>query len=444
LITVRVLILSTTTGYQLRAFNDAAERLGYELAFATDRCHKLKDPWRDRAIAVRFSDEAPSVRAIVKAAAKAPIDGAIAVGDRPTVLASLAACALGLPGNPPDAARASSNKLLMRQAFARAGLPSPWFFDVDAATGREQAVARAQYPCVVKPLAMAASRGVMRADGPEDLAAAFRRVQALLARRDVQAQRNPAHGRMLVEGYIPGAEFAIEAVLDRGELHVLAIFEKPDPLVGPFFEETIYVTPPRIDPAAQALIGRAVAAACRAIGLIHGPVHAEVRVQRGRDEFSVSSPSTGGASRSVVHVIEVAARPIGGLCARALRFQQLAGRSANEIGLEELLLLHAAGSGVGSYQRERQAAGVMMIPVPRRGIFKRVDGLARARAIPGIEDIVITAKRDQHLVPLPEGSSYPGFIFARGETPEKVERALRLAHAALEWVVDRVIEVEQG
>lgn len=423
---MRLLIVSTTTGYQLRAFNDAAERLGYELAFATDRCHKLQDPWRDRAIPVRFHDEDASVGAIVKAAARTPIDGVVAVGDRPTVLASLAACALGLRGNPPDGARASSNKLLMRQALARAGLPAPWFFDVDATRGLDEALDRARYPCVVKPLAMAASRGVMRADGPEDFATAFHRLQALLSRRDVQAQRNPAHRRVLVEGYIPGAEFAIEAVLDRGELHVLAIFEKPDPLVGPFFEETIYLTPPRIDVAAQALIARAVASACRAIGLMHGPVHAEVR-----------------ADGETVHVIEVAARPIGGLCARALRFG-LRGQRAPVVSLEQLLLVHASGQRIDAYERESDASGVMMIPVPRRGIFKRVDGLERARAIPGVEEIVITAKRDQHLVPLPEGSSYPGFIFARADTPDAVDRALRLAHATLEWVVDRVIDVKTG
>ena len=422
---MRVLILSTTTGYQLRAFNDAAERLGIELAFATDRCQNLQDPWRDRAIPVRFYDEDASVRAIVEGAEKMPIDGVIAVGDRPTVLAALAARALGLRGNTPEAARASSNKLLMRQALDRAGLPCPWFFDVDAGIGLQQAMARAAYPCVVKPLAMAASRGVMRADGPDDLAIAFKRLQALLSRRDVQVQRNAAHDRVLVEGYIPGDELAIEAVLEDGALHVLAIFEKPDPLVGPFFEETIYITPPRVDPALQALVGRAVASACRAIGLTDGPAHAEVRVAAPEAEH--------------VYVIEVAARPIGGLCARALRFAASAG--GGEIGLEELLLLHATGHSGIQYRRESRASGVMMIPVPRRGIFKRVERLDRARAVPGVEDIVITAKPDQRLVPLPEGSSYPGFIFARGDTPEVVERALRLAHATLQWVVEREIEV---
>lgn len=434
---MRVLILSTTTGYQLRAFNDAAEKLGIELVFATNHCDRLDDPWRDHAVPVKFHEEDRSVEAILRSARERPLDGVIAVGDRPVILAARVTEALGLPGNPPGAARASASKLLTREALDRAGLPVPWFFQVPARIDPRDVLARLeadrrQFPCIVKPIAMAGSRGVMRADGPGTLVAAFERLRALLARPDVRVQRDVALGFVLIEGYIPGDEFALEGVVDRGELQAFALFDKPDSLEGPFFEETIYVTPSRLAPEEQARVIHTVGAACRAIGLRHGPVHAEVRVnERG------------------VYVLEVAARPIGGLCARALRFVER-GQIVKEAAiqdltprgtLEEVLLRHATGAPVGDSVREPGAAGVMMIPVPRRGVFKRVEDLEQARAVPGIEDIVITAKPDQMLVPLPEGASYPGFIFARGDSAPKVEEALREAHRTLRWVIERPVEV---
>jgi biotin carboxylase len=239
---VRVLILSTTTGYQLRSFGDAAARMGVELTFATDRCHRLDNPWRDDAVAVRFHEEDASLQAIVAAAAKKPIDGVLAVGDRPVVLAARAAETLRLRGNPPAAAAASANKQRSRLAFARAGLPVPWFFEA----APEPAVAddpRLRFPCVIKPLGLSGSRGVMRANSPAELRASIARLQALLARRDVRVLRSGLEDLMLVEGFIEGREFAIEGVMLDGRLDVFAIFDKPDPLDGPFFEETIYVTP---------------------------------------------------------------------------------------------------------------------------------------------------------------------------------------------------------
>lgn len=431
---MRVLILSTTTGYQLRAFNDAAEKLGIELAFATDHCDRLEDPWQDHAVPVKFHEEDRSLNAILRSAQKKPLSGVIAVGDRPVILAARVTEALGLPGNPPDAARASASKLLTREALDRAGLPVPWFFQVPVDTDpqdvlRRMETDRRQLPCVIKPIAMAGSRGVMRADGPGALVAAFERLRALLGRPDVRVQRDAALGFALIEGYIPGDEFALEGVVDRGELQAFALFDKPDPLEGPFFEETIYVTPSRLAPAVQARVIHTVGAACRAIGLRHGPVHAEARV-----------------NEDGVYVLEVAARPIGGLCARTLRFVDRGQvekkvRIPDLTPLEEVLLRHATGEPAAGYQREPSAAGVMMIPVPRRGVFKRVDGLEQARAIAGIDEIVITAKPDQMLVPLPEGASYPGFIFARGESARQVEAALREAYRALRWVVERPVEL---
>jgi biotin carboxylase len=421
--------LSATTGYQLRSFGEAAGRLGFELMFATDRCHRLDDPWQDHAVAVRFHEPDASLAAIVRAAKQRPVDGVLAVGDRPTVLAARAAAALGLPGNPPAAAEASRNKRLTRERLVAAGLLAPWFVTMPlggAAGDPQLSLASAQlsgppwpaFPCVVKPLGLSGSRGVIRANDQGELAAALRRVSALLARKDVRALRAGMDDEVLVEGYIEGAEYAVEAVLTGGRLQVFAIFDKPDPLEGPFFEETIYLTPSALAPEVQAQIEATVASAAGALGLRHGPLHAECRV-----------------SSAGVTVLEMAPRPIGGLCSRVLRF------GAGDVPLEEVLLRHAAGEDVSAVARERQAAGVMMIPIPKRGLLKRVEGESRARAVAGIEDVRITAKPDQLLEPLPEAGSYLGFIFARGAERKAVDAALREAHGALRFVIDSPIPV---
>jgi hypothetical protein len=427
---MRVLILSTTTGYQLRAFDDAAKKLGWELTFATDRCKKLDDPWQDHAVAVKFHDEEQerSLANLARAAERTPIDGVLAVGDRPVVLAALAAERLGVRGNPPAAARVSTSKLLTRDALDRAGLPVPWFFRVGLDAAVESALDRAHFPCVIKPVALAGSRGVVRADDEETFRTALARVRTLLNRRDVRVHRNPEHASLVVEGYIPGEEYAVEGAVRAGDFVPFALFDKPDPLVGPFFEETLYVTPSRLEAAAQQRIFHTVGAACRAIGLRHGPIHAEVRV-----------------NEAGVFVLEVAARPIGGLCARALRFVDAARpEAAAAMSLEEVLLGHAVGESIEGVTREPRASGVMMIPVPRRGQLKGVDGVEEVRNLAGIDDVVITAKVGQMLVPLPEGASYPGFIFARADTPQQVERLLREAHAKLRWHIERPLDVVEG
>jgi D-alanine-D-alanine ligase-like ATP-grasp enzyme len=435
----RVLVLAATTGYQTRSFGEAAERLGLELVFATDRCHLIEDPWQDHAIPIRFHDEDASVAAIIDAANVRRLDGVLAVGDRPTVIAARVAQGLGLAGHPPGAAAVARHKQRTREHLRDAGLPVPWFFPVaishpaSAPSQGEGASARLadqplSYPCVVKPVALSGSRGVMRADDAASFAAAFERLRVLLGSPEVRAERNDAHETALVEGFIPGCEYAIEALLHHGVLHVLAIFDKPVPLDGPFFEETIYVTPSSAPVDVQDRIVQAVASAAKAIGLHHGPIHAECRVDSGQ-----------GAS---IFVLEVAARPIGGLCARALRFaathdpQSATRNPQSAISLEELLLRHALGEAPGLWRRESDASGVMMIPIPRRGILRGVDGLDAARLVPGIDGITITAKPDQRLVPLPEGASYLGFIFARAPRADAVVHALAEAHARLTFVVD--------
>jgi ATP-grasp domain-containing protein/L-aminoacid ligase-like protein len=438
----RVLLLATTTGYQTRAFGDAASRLGVELVFATDRCHLIEDPWQDQAIPIRFYDEDSSVTAILESAAVRPIDGLIAVGDRPTVIAARAAKRLGLPWHPPDAAAAARHKLLSRERLRDAGLPVPWFLPVAMAIDDEPSAISHQsltYPCVVKPVALSGSRGVMRADDVDGLAAAFARLRALMHQPEVRAERDEAHATALIEGFIPGREYALEGLMTAGRLQTLAIFDKPDPLDGPFFEETIYLTPSSAGDEVQRAIEEGVARAAGALGLQHGPIHAECRV----------SP-TGPGQAPRVFVLEVAARPIGGLCARALRFG-VRSRVSRSVGhsptdresrdltptsLEELLLRHALGEDSTTYVREESASGVMMIPIPGRGIFRRAGGVDEARSVPGVDDVQITAKPDQRLVPLPEGASYLGFIFARAASAGEVDCALRAAHDRLVFTID--------
>ena len=430
----RVLLFSHTTGYQLRAFNDAAERLGIELVFATDRCHRLEDPWQDRAVPVRFHDIPHSLDRIFRRAHEFPIDGVLAVGDRPVVLAAHAAQALGIQWHSIRGAEASIDKCRSRLLLATAGLPAPRFAIRNLRSGMRDSGSGIRdsgsgirdsgsgirdqgfdFPVVLKPLGLSGSRGVIRANDDEEYAAAFERIRALLARPDVRAARTGLEDEILVEEYIDGREFALEGVLTAGALRVFALFDKPDPLVGPFFEETIYVTPSRTDAAVQQRIAASVEAAARALGLGHGPVHAECRV----------------TPQGEIYILEVAARPIGGLCSRVLAFDA-AGRRGEGCSLETVLLEHAVGQPIDRHTREALAAAVMMIPIPRRGMFKRMHGIEAAAAVPGVTDIRISAKEGQLLEPLPEAGSYLGFIFARGARPEDAEGSVREAHAHLE------------
>jgi biotin carboxylase len=419
----RVLILSTTTGYQLRSFGDAAKELGIELVFATDRCHALDDPWRDGAVAIRFHEEDAAVETVVAAAARRPLHGVLAVGDRPVVLAARIAEALGLPGNPPHAARASANKRLARETLYGAGLRVPEFLLSSTRADVVPLAVRLQYPVVLKPVALSGSRGVIRADTPTQLVAAFQRVSTLLSRFDIRAQRSGSEGELLIESFIPGHEYAIEGVVTEGRVSAFAVFDKPDPLDGPFFEESIYVTPAATSAETERAILDAVQGATSALGLRHGPVHAECRV-----------------NPDGVYVLEVAARPIGGLCSRVLRFS-----SGGELrSLEWVLLQHALGHDVSRESRETEAAAVMMIPIPCRGVYKGVSGEDAARLVPFVEDVQITAKLDQLLETLPEAGSYLGFIFARAPRPAQVEAAVREAHRRLAFAVVPPIDVRAG
>jgi hypothetical protein len=405
----RLLLIGATTGYQTRSFAEAAERLEFELVFATDRCHVLDDPWGDRALPLRFEDPQGAARVIAE---QARVDGIVAVGDRPAYLAALAAARLGIRYSSAASVAACRNKFLARERFRAAGLLVPEYYRVGLDEDPSDASRSARYPCVLKPLGLSASRGVIRANNAGEFVAAFRRIEALLRDPDIARMREQHDQFIQVESFIEGREFALEGIVTRGRLCVLALFDKPDPLDGPFFEETIYLTPSRESAAVQEQIVRTTSAAIEALGLTESPVHAEMRFN----------------SRGV-WMLEVAARPIGGLCARVLP------------GLEELILRHAAGENVSGSALLKEPAGVMMIPIPREGVYVDVQGLEQARMVSGIDDLVITAKQGQKLVPLPEGSSYLGFIFAGGPTPEAVEQALRSAHRELRFEISMALPV---
>lgn len=403
----RVLLILATTTYRAEDFLAAAGALGIEVVVGAGGSQALAHLAPRAALELDFGDAAASARRIAQFAAGVELDAIISAEDDGALVAALASAHLGLPHNSPESVALARHKHRMREALAAAGIASPGFrvFSIDHDPA--EAAGAVHFPTVLKPVFLSASRGVIRADDETEFIDAFSRIAAILREPDVVERKDEAAGLILAEDFIPGAELALEGVLTAGELRVLALFDKPDPLEGPFFEETIYVTPSREPEETQRAIVAEAERAARALTLRHGPLHAELRL-------SSEGP----------RIVEVAARAIGGLCARALRFQ--AGME-----LPELILRHAWGLPIDPVMREDQAAGVMMIPITEAGVFEGVEGIDEARQVPCIKEITITAKQDHPLLPLPEGSSYLGFIFARGTRPEDVEAALREAHGRL-------------
>lgn len=419
----RLLLFTAKLGYQTRSFEEAARKLGVQLIYVTDRCHQLEDPWGDQAIAVHFETPEVAAYTVMEAVRGQNVGGILALGDRPAVAAAYAARGLGIRYNHPAAVEASRSKLRTKEVFRDAGLNVPWFQKLPIDPTPEPSLLGISYPCVLKPLSLSASQGVVRANNREEFLAASARIRRLLQSPEILATREANLDQMLVEGYIPGREVAVECLLTEGELSVLAIFDKPDPLEGPHFEETIYVTPSRLPESEQHAIEKCSRDAVRALGLSHGPIHAEFRI-----------------NEHGVWPIEVAPRPIGGLCARSLRFS-LNG-AIEPIGLEELLVRHAWELPGWNSPREQIASGVMMIPVPQSGILKSVSGEEAALLIPGITELTITARLHDAIAAWPEGSSYLGFLFARGNTPQQVELALRLAHEKLSFKITPQLPIE--
>lgn len=397
-----VVLLMGPASYRSAAFTGAAGRLGLPVVRGLDLPESLSDYWQVD-LPLDFTKPDHAARRLVAYAADHPVRAILSVDDSASLVASSASAALGLPHNDPAAALAARDKLVMRRRLRDAGVPTPEFAPFTLATDPERIADSIAYPCVVKPTQLNGSRGVIRADTPAEFLAAFGRTRRMLLAEGYGLDEET----ILVERYLPGVEVALEGLLTGGDLRVLALFDKPDPLVGPFFEETIYVTPSRLPIETRIAIAEVTAAAAKALGLREGPVHAELRVN---DEG--------------VWPIELAGRSIGGLCSTILEFG--AGMT-----LEELILRHAVGMELPSTARAGEAAGVMMIPIPRAGMLRCVDGQEAAAALPGVTGLEITAKLDNPITPLPEGSAYLGFIFAKGGTPEQVEATLREAHALL-------------
>lgn len=400
----RLLLLMTPATYRAGAYFDAAAHLDVEVIRGLDLPKALADEWGVQ-LALDFADPDASVATLKEAHARQPFDAIVPVDDSATILAARANAALGLPWNPPEAAEAARDKGVMRRLMAAAGVPSPVFRRFPLTTDPREIAAQVTFPCVVKPLRLSGSRGVIRANTPDELAAAIARLERILL--DDGNVRETTD--LLVEDFIPGVEVALDGLLREDGLHVLAIFDKPDPLDGPFFEETIYTTPSRLPAETQAAITECAARAAAAIGLRDGPIHAELRVNE-------HGP----------WMVEIAGRSIGGLCSTILEF-------GAGVCLEELLLRHALRMELPALEHSGGGAGAMMIPIPKGGVLRAVHGVEEAEAVPNITGVEITTHPHTVVVPLPEGSSYLGFIFARAETPAAAEEALRLAHSKLRF-----------
>ena len=406
-----MLLLLPTTTYRAPDFLAAAQKLGVDVTVASEEPSAVESFNPEGLLTLDFRDPLAATRAAVEFARDHPLEAVVGVDEDTTVIAAVIARAIGLPHNPVHATVAARHKPTMRELLAEAAVPSPGFRVFDRDEDPEKTAAGVTFPCVLKPSFLAASRGVIRADDRPEFVAAWRRVAGILSEPDVAARGGQAAREILVENFVPGREVALEGLLRGGELKVLAFFDKPDPLEGPFFEETIYVTPSRLPAETQRRIAQAASHGALALGLREGPVHAELR-------WNERGP----------WLIEMAARSIGGLCSRTLRF-------GTGMSLEEVILRHAMGMEMPEPERESRAAGVMMIPIPRRGVLREVRGLEQARAIHDIEDVTISARLGQTLVPLPEGSRYLGFLFSRAATPERAEAALREAHSRLEFLI---------
>ena len=403
----RLLLVLPSATYRAQDFLSAARDLGVAVTVASERRAAMSAAMGERALTVSLSDPARAAEQIAERARETPFAAIVGVDDQGVMAAALAAERLGLAHNPPAAVARTRDKAAMRRALAEARVRQPRFALLAAGVDAAAVAGQVGLPCVVKPLGLSGSRGVIRADDGEQARVAAERIRAILA-----AAGEPADASLLLESYLPGEEVAVEGLLRGGRLEVLAVFDKPDPLEGPYFEETLYVTPSRLPAAVLDEVEAVAGRAADAVGLREGPVHAELRV----DGEQVS-------------VLELAARSIGGLCSRALRF-------GAGVSLEQVILRHALGLGLEDIARESTASGVMMIPIPRAGVLRAVDGQEDARAVEGIAGLEITIARGRPVVPLPDGDRYLGFMFARGASAAAVESSLRDAHARLRIAIE--------
>ena len=393
----RVVVVLPTTTYRAEDFFDAASSLGIDLIVASDENPVID--MGDRCIVIDCENPAEAAAAVESLGEATPLDGIVAADDAGVMVAAIAGTRLGLRANPPEAAMATRDKSMMRRLLSQAEVPQPLFAAVSEDADAHKAAETVGYPLVAKPLNRSASQGVLRIDHPDDLASGLQQVRASIGE---------PRATLLVEEYMPGHEIAVEGLLDCGALNVLAIFDKPDTKPGPTFPETIFVTPSQMSDTDQTEAVRVSEMACRALGLTSGPVHIELKVNDRK-----------------TRIIELAARSIGGLCSRSLNFG-LAGTS-----LESLILRNAVGMDKPELRRERSSGGVLMLPIPKGGRFKGVQGESEARVIPGVTGMDITVPVGARIAALPAGDRYVGFVYARGETAAQVETSLRTAQETL-------------
>jgi len=403
-----VLILAPHGSYRTFDFIQAAEKLGIKTLIASEGKHSIISAYA-QGIHLDFTAESDLVYEELKQALKDfEIVGVIATDDYTTGLAAKIARHLGLPHNNPDAVQLTQRKDLARECLQQHGVTKPAHRRLDLNEEIKKQLDGLVFPVVIKPVGLSASRGVIRANDHTELQQAIERVQhLLLSMNDLDED---VKRYLLIEEFIAGDEVAVEAMLSQGQLSILTIFDKPEPLNGPYFEESYYITPTGLNESLQQKVQSELQAACQAYGLSEGPVHAECRL---RD--------------NEVFIIEIAARTIGGLCGRLLSF-------GTGFSLEELVLKQAMGQSI-VLEKTDQAAGVLMIPIPKAGVLKRVEGLLEAQRVPFVNEVNIQIREGHELIPLPEGSSYLGFIFAYAPSTQQAEQALRDAHAKLKFVI---------
>ncbi len=366
----------------------------------------------NQGLHIDLDDHDSALAAIIEEARQRPFAGIIGSDDSTVELAALAARRLGLPHNPAEAARLTRRKDQARAHLMLSGCPVPIHCLIDICKPLAKQMSGLPWPCVIKPVNMSASRGVIRANNEGEFINACERIRPIISESSDEFERS----HVLVEDYIDGIEIAYEGYLHDGELHTLAVFDKPDPLTGPFFEETIYVTPSQLETDTLRIIKQRVQQSCTAFGLTTGPIHAELRV-----------------NAIDAWILEVASRTIGGDCARTLD-------SGTNKSLEQLTVSLATGELIEP-PAINQSRGVMMIPIRQAGLLRRVEGILAARKVPHIEKIDIVISEGHELIPLPEGNQYLGFIFARADTPEEVTAALRSAYEKLKFVTAPIIKL---
>lgn len=407
----RLLLISHHNSYRIAPYIKAAKNLGLEVSIASEGKHSLVSEVAN-GIHVDFSDIDTTLKELLKENSKNPFAGILGSDDQTVELAAHIAQALQLPHNSPQAALYSQRKDLARAQLALTGCPVPVHCLLDLSQVVAKQLAGLPWPCVLKPLNMSASRGVIRADNENEFLLACERLKSIIATSQDVFEQN----HLLIEDYIDGIEIAYEGYLHNAQLNTITIFDKPDPLKGPYFAETIYVTPSTLNDDIQQAIKQVIQNACKAYGLTTGAVHAECRIDR----------------QNKIWILEIASRTIGGDCGRILDNEYF--------GIEELAISLAIGCPIQVSMPDR-ARGVMMIPIEKKGLLKRVEGLLEANRVKHIDKVDIIIPEGHELVPLPEGNQYLGYIFASADTPEQVTAAIREAYAHLKFITAPVFKI---